>query len=206
MARCPSCASPLASDRAGLGHPLPRCRDPPYQPPDRAPRPPHAGEATCAVHAGSASVVSCERCGNFLCEVCRTRWRGQVVCVACVDRALAGGAASEGEGREHTRQAVLGLVLGVTAWALTGLLILLATVVASDGAAEAPGAGNAVLVLLFVAAFFCGGLSAILGLGQAVAALRVRGNHMLVAALGFFLCGLHVDAVVGLTVLNLWQS
>jgi hypothetical protein len=200
MARCPSCSSPLPVDRERVGARCPACRDPLYQPPDRVPRPAGAGEAACTAHPGSVSVGACARCGNFLCVVCRTRWRGRVVCAACVERALAAGAAEEGQGRDHARQAVLGLVLGVAAWAVVALSVLGVKLAVAD----LDAVNQIAIGLLVFAAVAGGGLAAVFGLGQAVAALRARGTHMILATLGLFLCGLYLGAAVGLTVFNLW--
>ena len=88
MARCPSCDYPLPEDRERMGSRCPSCKDPLYEPQGRIGRPVRMGEAACTVHPANESLGPCSRCGNFLCEVCRTRWRDQVLCAACVDRAL----------------------------------------------------------------------------------------------------------------------
>ena len=87
MSRCPSCDYPLPADRERLGARCPNCRDPLYEPPGRLGRPAREGEGSCAVHTGVETVGVCARCGNYLCEVCRTQWRGQIICGACVQRA-----------------------------------------------------------------------------------------------------------------------
>jgi hypothetical protein len=143
-------------------------------------------------------VGTCSRCGNYLCEVCRTPWRGQVVCAACVERALEAGEAAPEQTRAHTRQAVLALVLGIGAWVL-GLLFVFAI---AAGAAS----GQAALILLGVLALAADTLVAALGLGQAIAALRVRGPHMILATAGMVLCGLYLGALIGLFSFSVWSA
>jgi hypothetical protein len=199
MARCPTCEYPLPEDRERLGARCPRCRDPLYEPPGRSSRPAREGEGACAVHAGRESVGTCGRCGNYLCEVCRTPWRGHILCAACVERALASPEAAPEQARAHARQAVLSPVFGGTAWLLT-LLGFAMVAVAGAG----PQAALAVLLMLVILAV--GMLAAALGLGQAVAALRTRGNHMILATIGLILSGLYVGAFIGLFTFSLWSA
>jgi hypothetical protein len=46
-------------------------------------------------------------------------------------------------------------------------------------------------------------LPAFVGLGQAVAALRIRGNHLVVATIGLIMSGLQVGALIGLLTFSL---
>ena len=91
MPRCPDCGFRLPGDRNRVGARCPHCRSPLYQPPGRFPREAADGEAACVVHPGNVSVGACGRCGNFLCDTCRTRWDDLVLCAACVDRAVRAG-------------------------------------------------------------------------------------------------------------------
>ena len=50
-----------------------------------------AGATPCAVHAGNAAIGHCERCGLFVCPLCRTEVAGQKLCAACFDRLSAEG-------------------------------------------------------------------------------------------------------------------
>jgi hypothetical protein len=47
---------------------------------------------------------------------------------------------------------------------------------------------------------------AALGLGQAAAALRARGNAMILATIGLVLNGLYLGALLGLFTFTIWQS
>jgi hypothetical protein len=197
MARCPSCEYPLPEDRERLGARCPQCRDPLYEPPGRVSRPARPQEGACAVHDGRESVGTCDRCGNYLCEVCRTPWRGQVVCAACAERALEAGEAAPEQTRAHTRQAVLAVGLGLATWVLA-VLFFIVIAVGQTG-------GQPVLVLLGVMALGADTIVAALGMGQAVAALRLRGPHMIVATAGMILCGLYMGALIGLFSFSVWS-
>jgi hypothetical protein len=198
MARCASCDHPLGDDRDHVGARCPHCRDPLYEPAGRVGRPARPGEAACPVHAGVQSVGLCQRCGEQVCEVCRTRWRGKVVCVACVNRALQGREATPEEARTHAAEARRALTLGGLAWVL-----------AAAALAGLALAGSQPPVLLTFAALLvvaANVLVASAGLGQAVAALRTGGDRVPFAAGGLVLGGLYVAAVLGAATLFLWQQ
>jgi len=196
MNHCPSCDYPLPYDRERIGARCPNCRDPLYEPPGRTSRPAREGEGACALHAGREAVGTCGRCGNYLCDVCRTRWRDQILCPACVERALQSREATPEQARAHTRQAVLGLVLGLSAWGIMLVAVLVAAV--------AVGLKTPALILLAFLLIIGAPLAGVLGLGQAAAALRSRGRHMIAAVAGLLVSGLFVGAFVGLFVFNLW--
>jgi hypothetical protein len=198
MSRCPSCDSPLPRDRERLGARCPTCLDPLYEPPDRVSRPTREGEGACALHAGRETVGTCGRCGNYFCEVCRTRWRDQVLCATCVERALASREATPEQDRAHSRQALLGVLLGIGAWGLFVGGILLAN---AAEAFKVPA-----LVLLVLLLIPGASLLGVLGLGQAAAALRTRGQHMIAATSGLIVSGLFVGAFIGFFVFQLWYS
>jgi len=50
------------------------------------------GGTACANHAGNVAVVSCGRCGLFMCALCRIDADGHVLCPACFERMAAEGA------------------------------------------------------------------------------------------------------------------
>jgi len=199
MARCPSCDYPLPEDRERLGARCPNCRDPLYEPIGRYGRFVRPGEAACAVHTVSESVGTCQRCGNYLCEVCRTSWKNQILCAACVDRALQSREATPEQGRIHFRQALLGLCLGLGAWILS-LLIFLAVVLLT----AASGEMNVGLIFAMMMLFMANAVIALFGVGNAAAALRTRGNHMILATLGLILSGLYVGVLIGMMTFNMW--
>src|SRR5947209_9972846 len=123
MARCPHCDYPIPDDRERVGARCPSCHDPLYEPAERFSRRAREGEASCALHAHMESVGLCARCGQHLCETCRTRWRGVIVCAACTDQALATSEASSEQGRIHSRQATASALLSGGAWLGGGLAV-----------------------------------------------------------------------------------
>src|SRR5438132_1594934 len=118
MARCPSCEYPLPENRERVGARCPNCRDPLYEPPGRFARPARPGEAACAAHPTNESIGPCGRCGNYLCEVCRTRWRDQVLCAACIERALGSDEATPEQTKASFRQALMSLLFGIASWVI----------------------------------------------------------------------------------------
>jgi hypothetical protein len=204
MARCPSCDYPLPEDRQRLGARCPSCRDPLYEPPGRFGRPVRAGEAACILHSGNESIGTCARCGNFYCEICRCKWRSQLLCVACVERALDSSEGSPEQNRTHFRQALLSVLFGLGAWVPAGLLFLMVGLfVKSASASDAGIRGLFVIVGLVVMGLV---LIALLGVGQGAAAIRTRGNHMIMANFGMILSALYVGAVVGMLALSVWNN
>jgi len=200
MNRCPSCDYPLPSDRERIGARCPNCRDPLYEPPGRISRPAREEEGACALHAGRETVGTCGRCGNYFCEVCRTRWRDQTLCASCAERALASREATPEQARAHFRQALLGLLLGLGAWCV----FILGWLLLSLGAAVAHG--NPFLALLGLLLIVSAVLLAVLGTGQAAAALRTRGHQMIMAVSGLLISGLFVGVFLGLFIFSLWTS
>jgi hypothetical protein len=205
MARCPSCEYPLPADRERLGARCPRCRDPIYEPGGRFPRVAAPGEATCAAHPASESVGVCNRCGAYVCEACRTMWRGQVVCVACLDKAFASGEATPEAARMHRRQGLLALGFGLGAWLLSGLaaggLYLTGAALTNPSASE----GQVGLLVAVLALFVAAGFVALFGVGHSSAALRSRGGPMALAGVGLVLSGLYLGILIGLSAFSVWQ-
>ena len=199
MARCPSCDYPLPENRERVGARCPNCHDPLYEPPGRVGRPAREGEGQCPVHPGVETVGTCRRCGNYLCEVCRTRWKEFILCAACVQRALDAKEAAPELERTPRRQAILSLSLGVGVWGLTVIGFIILGVVASAATA---GGGNEVALgvmgLLFVLCLAPAALMAVFGIGSGASAIRPRGPHMLLATGGLLLSCLYLGGLVGL--------
>jgi hypothetical protein len=198
MARCPSCDYPLTEERERLGARCPRCHDPLYEPAGRISRLARPGESACGTHGGMESVGQCARCGEQVCEVCRTRWRGRILCTACVGQAMQTHEATPEHARAHRRQAERALLLGGGAW-LPSLVAL--------GALALTGGQPPVLltfaVFLILAADV---LVAAVGVGQAVAALYTGGEMYKLAGTGLLLGGLYIGVMLGVGTMFLWQS
>src|SRR5205085_8835638 len=124
-------------------------------------------------------------------------WRGQVVCVACLDKAFASGEATPEAARTHRRQGLLALAFGMGAWLLCGLaaggLYLTGSALGSPSASEGQVGLLVAVLVLFVAA----GFVALFGVGHSAAALRSRGGPLLLAGCGLVLSGLYLGVLIG---------
>jgi hypothetical protein len=189
MAICHECGERLPAEPDRTGARCPYCREPLYdERPGRRRRPPEDGQ--CAVHAENPALGTCARCGNYLCAVCRTRWRERWLCAACVDLALERRDAAPAEESAHLRQSLLALGLGVLSW------VIFLGGFAMAGAGFAGGSQG--LMILGGFTLFVGPLPAAVGLGQAIAAIRARGDHMILATLGLVLSGVNVGVFIGI--------
>ncbi|HEV3261044.1 MAG TPA: hypothetical protein VG013_29605 [Gemmataceae bacterium] len=202
MLRCRYCRHLVRGERDRAGARCPRCREPLYErseAPKRAADQPEAGESLCAAHTRNVAVGTCQRCGNFMCAVCRTRWRQTAICTACAGRALESRETAPEEARVHLRQAMLALLFGIAAWVVT----LVAVVVIVLGIEGDEKVGMLVLGSLLL---FGSPLLSVLGIGQGAAAVRARGDHMILATCGLLLSALQAGAVLGLLLLSTWNS
>lgn len=197
--RCRFCHAVLQGDPEQLGARCPECRRALYE--RSASSPPEAeviDPDLCSLHTTALAVSTCQRCGNFYCDVCRTTWQGRVMCLACVERALEIGDASPDVTQAHRRQAFLGVLFGTIAWLFAMLiLIILGT---GNNATKVTMVGSCVFLALF------GFGSAAAGLGQAAAAIRTRGDRLVVATVGMVLSGLYLGMLLGYFGASLWQD
>lgn len=195
MPRCPSCREWLPSDPVMTQARCPHCRQPLYVDDDRARR---RGDpdSPCPVHPDSPGLGTCQRCGNYLCAVCRTRIHRRVLCAACAARALERTDAEESG--PQLRAALAALILGIVSWGIFLGAIILATV----------GVTSKQVLLLGLAGLLLMGspLPAVIGVGQALAVLRVRRSHMILATMGLVLCGLNVGMMLGMILFSLSRN
>ena len=91
--------------------------------------------------------------------------------------------------KDHDRLRAWGLIYSL------GWLIFLGALLLVGAGMEA---GNKVLVALGGLTLFVSPLPAAIGVGQAVAAIRARGDHMILATIGLALSGLNVGVFIGL--------
>lgn len=200
MFRCFSCHQPVPLEDEQIDSRCPRCRQPLYEDPRESKVMPAQGDSNrCTVHEQNAAIGPCSRCGNFMCPLCRTSWQSQPICLTCVNRALESKDQTPTEARAHLRQAILSVLLGGAAW-LVGLLCF---AMLMAGAADGPNLG---LMVLGFFGLLATPLPALLGVGQGAAAIRARGNHMILATIGLFLSGLHTGVCLGLLAFALWQN
>jgi hypothetical protein len=192
---CRHCHKVLSAEEERSGARCPRCREPLYERSAQQQRSYEAAQAEtarCGTHPNNPSVGTCQRCGNFVCAVCRTRWYDRALCLACVERNLEAKQAGPEDARAHRRQAMLALILGVAAWGLVmlgALPLLLAR-------PNSPGAAGFVTLAGLVT--LCSVLPSLFGIGQGAAAIRARGERMLLATCGLVLCGTHLGVFLGL--------
>ena len=200
MPRCPSCRQHIRPNQEQVGARCPSCREPLYERPQVPTRvsPKQAAEKNCcAIHPHNLAGGTCQRCGNYLCAVCRTRYRARYLCLGCVERALEAKEQAPEEARAHLRQAVLSLVFGIGGWLLLAGIFLLVAATAGRGDIQIAALFLVGLGMLASPAF------GVLGLGQAAAAIRSRGDHLILATCGLFLSGLQVGIILGFFVFTL---
>jgi len=124
---CPRCGQPL--DHASIGSGREVCRhcggafqaarfDPPVVAPRAAPLSVATGATTCANHPANLAETGCERCGVFMCSLCRIDIDGLVLCPSCFDRLSAEGAlpSAQTKLRDYGRQASVYALGGILLW------------------------------------------------------------------------------------------
>jgi hypothetical protein len=202
MIECRSCGEYLSGAEEQYGARCPRCRESLYDRPEKVRPAPPGGTDTnnfCSVHPRNLAAGTCQRCGNFLCGVCRTKWNERSICLACLERALESHEAQPEDPRAHRRQAVLSVIFGLAAWLCAGLAGL---PLLSLREGEVPE--SALLVAgMFALICFVPGL---FGIGQAAAAIRARGERMILATCGLVLSGSSVGTLLGIFLLSVWRS
>jgi hypothetical protein len=204
MPFCQSCRRGVRGERDAIGARCPYCREPLYERPYQPARATAPGAGICASHPGKPAVGTCERCGTFACAVCRTRWWGKLLCMNCLNRALETDEARPHEARTHTTQAIVALVLGIVSWALLVAGVVLSVI--AVGTAMDQNKLNPGLLILAVGALFGSPLPALVGVGLGAAALRTRGNHLILGTFGLILNGLNIGAMIGLFAFAFWQQ
>jgi hypothetical protein len=203
MVECRNCGAQLPGEAHRYGARCPRCREPLYERAavgTRVFQSSEGGTAMCATHANNPSVGTCQRCGNFLCGVCRTRWYERVLCLTCMGRILEAKESRPEDARAHRRQALLALVFGIAAWVLIllgGLCLLL--VQSNTANAES-------LALMAFLVFLSSLLPSLFGVGQGAAAIRARGERMILATCGLILCAAHVGMILGGFLFTVWAT
>lgn len=201
MPRCRHCRSPLQRDPEDIGARCPRCREPLFERrgnPERMDEGAAPSGNLCAVHRRNLAPSTCLRCGNYMCPVCRTRFRARNLCPACVDRALESQESTPQDSRAHLWQAILAVVLGVAGWGITLVgIVLIGIGVESD---SVPLVGIGGLVLLGSP------LTAVAGVGLGACAIRTRGNHMIMATIGLLLSAFQIGVIIGLTTFSVFLN
>ena len=202
MPRCPSCRTWLGDDPDETGARCPECRAALFERRSPVRVSAEAADAQCLTHPASPAVGTCHRCGNFFCAVCRSRWQRRLVCLTCLERGLQSREATPEETRAHYLQALWSMICGVAAWGLmlAGLILFLV--------AMRNGLGDPAVALLLPALIFLAISPGCLvpGLGLGVAAIRTRGDHLVLATIGLVLSALMAGAMIGMVCLGAWRS
>jgi hypothetical protein len=199
MMECRYCDELIPNDEERVGARCPRCREPIYERRE-ASLPASAPEGDtgnrCTVHPANLASGTCQRCGNFVCRLCRTRWHDRALCLGCLERLMESQTNQAEDPRAHRRQATLSVVFGLAAWLLVGLVTLL--FVARQG-----GVADETLAIWSIPALICL-VAALFGVGQGAAAVRARGPRMILATSGLVLSGAAVGIVLGMFCLSIW--
>jgi len=200
MLECRHCGETFREDPEKIGARCVRCRLPLYDRSEALRREENLSkDAMCGKHPLSAAIGACQRCGGPYCALCRTRWREQTVCLTCAEGTLEELQKGPREMPAQTRRAVGALLLGVMAWAVavaTGFLPWLGYPFLALTLGQARDAGALMLGMVTLATL----VPALFGVGQAAAAIRMRGQ-LLLATAGLCLCGAHLGTMVGLLIL-----
>jgi len=122
------------------------------------------------------------------------------LCLACIERVFDTKEARPEDVRAHRRQAGLALLFGIVAWGLI-LLGVLPMLFVRPGNANASG-----LVVLAGLVTLTSLLPALFGVGQGAAAIRTRGERMILATSGLILCGIHLGIMLGLMLFAVWAT
>jgi hypothetical protein len=83
-----------------------------------------SGATPCAIHAGNAAVASCERCGTFICALCRVEQDGATLCMSCFERREKDTGGNESGGTRIRSLNQLAYVSGVASLFLFPLAVL----------------------------------------------------------------------------------
>jgi hypothetical protein len=196
MVECRYCGEVFYADPGRFGARCRRCREPLYERREASlPLPAEGTAGECSIHPHNPSVGTCQSCGAVLCAVCRIRWRDRTLCPPCVERALEEKGPKPEDVKIHQRQAQFALTAGIGAWVLfLAAAVLFATRSASEGSKTLTN----LLGLLSLAV-------ALLGSGQALSALRTRGNRMILATWGLVLTSAQAGVLLGLLSLGVWE-
>lgn len=183
---CPKCGCflPEAAPPAGR-HECWRCslkfEMASFDPPERAaPAAAHAFDgaagAPCARHERNAAVATCDRCGAFMCSLCRIDSDGKALCAACFARLDTAGelADTRVKYRHYNGMALQMSLFGALFWVISPLMGPLAVFTALRGLKQSKRLGETLGV---------GGARFAIGLGALEA---VGGTFLVLSMFGVF--------------------
>jgi hypothetical protein len=111
------------------------------------------GATACSNHAGNAATTNCERCGIFMCDLCRIDSDSMVLCPACFERLGAEGAlaSSRTRFRDYARMGVTYVIAGIFLWMVALPLGLAAIYAGVQGLRQKRRLGEGSVVGLWIA-------------------------------------------------------
>ena len=198
MVECPSCFRVFRTHPENLGARCPKCRMPLFESAPKK-RQPDRDQGSCAAHPDSPALTECQRCQKPMCAACRTRWHQEALCPACVDASLAVDEPNPQEGRQQFNLGLLSVGCAMAAWILLALTLFPYSTFHS-------GPPNEHWVRAAGFCVFASMGAAVVGLSQAVSALRLRGACPSLAVWGLALSGGQLGLVLGVLFLNLWHN
>jgi hypothetical protein len=199
MIECPYCYRIFRMPPEKIGARCPKCRMPLYEDPSKRRKTSDKNYGPCAQHPEAPSVAKCSRCGNLVCQSCRTRWQEEIVCPTCVDRSIADDEPSPQEAHLRSRQAWASVILAFVGW-----MLFLLTLAPFSAFHQSPVPKTMVFGVYFF--FLISFVPALTGLGNALAALRLRGDYLALATCGLVCSGTHMGLALGIILINLWHN
>lgn len=197
MWECRHCGEILRGKKEAMPARCPECHRPLFeraQPPEitSSNKP---GDSGCAVHPNNIGVGKCKECNSIICAVCRTRWGDNRLCVRCTERNIEAQEEQTESPQTHSRQAIIGLGLGVTGWtlAIVGLVCWLNWFGLQSMVSYLGEVGY-----LFLVSSIC---VTVLGLAYAFTSIRTRGHKLSMASSGLALNGSYLGLFLGFLVL-----
>ena len=132
-----------------------------------------AAAQPCSIHPGNAAVANCERCGSFICELCRIEVDGRTLCPGCFERLSSEGAldSTRTSFRDYSGLAGVTATAGCVVWFLCLVLGPLAIYYAVKGLKEKKSRGESDGRAGLWVAIFVGSLEIIGGIGLIVTIL-----------------------------------
>src|SRR5438045_1977510 len=111
MIECPYCYRVFRQPPEKMGARCPKCRMPLYEDPSKRRKSAERDLGPCALHADAQGVAKCVRCERLVCQTCRTRWQGEIVCPQCVEHSIADDEPSPQEAQIQSTQSWISVIL-----------------------------------------------------------------------------------------------
>ena len=153
----------------------------------------------CLVHPHNRSIGRCQRCQQPFCEVCRSKWQKEVLCLACLNQALESRETPPVVANTQARQGKLSLIHAIIGWCL-----FLGSFLMFFGISD--GRGNQDLAILDLVLFLASFIPALLSLGFGLATIRSRGERLVMATWGVALSSAQLGVTFSLVLINITHN